>query len=308
MEAADKVRTQLDNSTASLPSHVRSLVGPETLFERLRGLGWITRLLNAQEPEDLLSQALQVAARLPRPGQRIDRRLLVPGNPHALDEGALPALVLALTGLSSSTPRSSWARLGVDFDDLLGGLIVTGVNPRGWRIPAGSTVTIPPRELATITWELPPVPGEWVFVTENPSVLAAAARQYAMFERGAVTPRVICTAGTPSQLECEAIARLADAGWRIAVRADFDQAGLAHVRALLAAAPEAVPWRMSAADYLEAAPEGTSILRLQRPDAPWDPRLVPTMLKHSVPAFEEDLLPQLLGDIATGAPGSSGTP
>ncbi|MER6531888.1 DUF2399 domain-containing protein [Streptomyces sp. NPDC001508] len=302
--ASDRLRTQLESAVAGLPHHVRERVGADTVFSRLHSAGWITRLLNTPDPAALLAQALQVAGSLPPPGRRIDRRTLVPGNPHALDSGALPALVLALTGSSASTVRSSWARLGVDCDDLLGGLIITGITPRGWRIPPGATFTLPPRELAKIAWERPEMPGTWVFVTENPSVLAAAST-HALAQDTATTPRVICTAGTPSQLECEAVGALSDAGWHIAVRADFDQAGLAHMRALLAAAPAAVAWRMSAADYLTAVPGGTETLHLQASDAPWDASLVSVMREHSVPVYEEDLLPALLADITVGTPGSS---
>ncbi|MGF6940221.1 hypothetical protein BKA18_000013 [Streptomyces auratus] len=104
--------------------HARELVEPATAFSRLHSLGWITRLLNTPDPDALLAQALQVVADLPPPGQRIDRRILVPGNSHALDAGTLPALVLALTGSIATTGRASWARLGVACDDLLGGLII----------------------------------------------------------------------------------------------------------------------------------------------------------------------------------------
>ncbi|WP_037623135.1 DUF2399 domain-containing protein [Streptomyces aureus] len=301
--ATDRIRTHLENATADLPHHVRELVGPDTVFTRLRTLGWITRLLNTPDPSDLLEQALKVAAQLPPPGRSIDRRLMVPGNPHALDAGPLPALVLALTGSSGIPTRSAWARLGVDCDDLLGGLIITGITPRHWRIPPGVTYTLPPRELASVDWQPPERPDLWVFVTENPSVLAAACNR-ALAGDSPVTPRVICTAGTPSRQECGAVASLSDAGWNVAVRADFDQAGLAHVRALLNAAPAAIPWRMRTTDYLATAPEGTDTLHLQDEDAPWDDRLVPTMRKHSVPAYEEDLLPALLTDIDAGAPDS----
>ncbi|MGW4937317.1 DUF2399 domain-containing protein [Streptomyces sp. NPDC004166] len=302
--AAARIRTQLESAVSDLPHHVRELVGPATTFTRLRTLGWITRLLNAPDPAELLDQALRVVAQLPLPGQRIDRRLLVPGNPHALDTGVLPALVLALTGSSGTPVRSGWARLGVDCDDLLGGLIITGIHPRGWRVPPGATYTLPPRELACIDWEPPATTDMWVFVTENPSVLAAATAR-ALAQDSLVTPRVICTAGTPSRRECEAIAALSDAGWNVAVRADFDQAGLAHMRALLTAAPAAIAWRMNATDYLTVAPEGTdNTPRLQDSDAPWDQHLVPVMRKHSAPVYEEDLLPALLNDITTGAPAS----
>ncbi|MFF4978268.1 DUF2399 domain-containing protein [Streptomyces sp. NPDC001083] len=300
--SADQIRRQLETAAAELPCHIRELVDPGTVFTRLRTLGWITRLLNTPDSSALLDQALQVAAQLPLPGGRVDRRLLVPGNPHALDTGALPALVLALTRSSGISARSGWARLGVDCDDLLGGLIITGIAPRGWRIPPGATYTLPPRELAHIDWEPPKITDGWVFVTENPSVLAAASSQ--TLAQDSVTPRVICTAGTPSQLECAAVAALSKTGWNVAVRADFDQAGLAHMRALLAAAPSAVAWRMGAADYLAAVHEGTDVLHLKGSDAPWDDHLVPVMRKHSVPVYEEDLLPALLADITAGAPGS----
>lgn len=303
---SSRIRAQLEASAADLPHHVRELVGSETVFDRLRTQGWITRLLNAPEGAALLGQALQILNRLPPPGQRVDRRLLVPGDPHALDAGALPALVLALTGSTGSPARAGWTRLGVDCDDLLGGLIVTNITPRDWKLPRGTTCTLPPRELARITWTPPETTGTWVFVTENPSVLAAANHQD-LTGNDRVPPRVICTAGTPSQRECEAIGALSAAGWNVAVRADFDPAGLAHVRALLAAAPDAVAWRMSADDYRaavheDAGPKGTSTLQLQDSDAPWDDRLVPTMRRHSWPAYEENLLVELLTDITAGTP------
>ncbi|MEV7869686.1 DUF2399 domain-containing protein [Streptomyces sp. NPDC088124] len=84
----------------------------------------------------------------------------------------------------------------------------------------------------------------WVFLTENPSVAAAALRNI----DGNV--RLLCTVGTPSQTELDAVARLAATGWRVAVRADFDGAGLALVRAVLAAVPHAAVWRMTASDYI----------------------------------------------------------
>ncbi|WP_443071539.1 DUF2399 domain-containing protein [Streptomyces sp. WMMC940] len=304
MASADRLRVQIEARAVDLPEHVRELVEPTTAFTRLHSLGWVARILNAPDPAALLDQAMEVVGRLPRPGHRIDRRTLVPGDPHALDGGPLPALVLALTKSSGNTPRSAWARLGVDCDDLLGGLIITGVTPSGWGVPPSATFTLPPRELADIAWEPPPAADTWVFVTENPSVLSAA-RSQALLDDTAATPRVICTAGTPSQVECAAIGALSDAGWRVAIRADFDPAGLAHMRALLAASPGAVPWRMNAADYESAAQHGTIDLRLQESDAPWDPHLVPTMKEHSAHVYEEDLLPMLLTDIAVGAPNTS---
>ncbi|MEU8591608.1 DUF2399 domain-containing protein [Streptomyces sp. NPDC048664] len=83
-----------------------------------------------------------------------------------------------------------------------------------------------------------------MFVTENPSVTTEALALPA-----GVPVRLLCTVGTPSAVEVPALARLADSGRRIAVRGDFDTAGLALVRAVLDAMPEAEAWRMTADDY-----------------------------------------------------------
>jgi uncharacterized protein (TIGR02679 family) len=253
-----------------------------------------------------VAEALAVLSRLPEPGARTDRRTLVPGNPHALDFGMLPSLVLAVTGVSGKRPRQAWADIGVDIDDLVGGLIMTGVAPTGWVIPPGATLTLPPRELSGVEWAPPVSPGDWVFVTENPSVLAAAIQAFREQPSDSLRiPRVVCTAGTPSQFECAAIAALAAARWQVAVRADFDGAGLAHVRALLAAAPSARPWRMHTVDYVAAAKDGGSLAEVPADAAPWAPGLVSAMNRLGVPVFEENLLTELLDDVGHGLPGGS---
>jgi uncharacterized protein (TIGR02679 family) len=151
----------------------------------------------------------------------------------------------------------------------------------------------------------PPFTGgdeRWVFVTENPSVAAAAAELAPDCE-----VRLLCTDGTPSRREIDAIARLAAVGWRVAVRADFDEAGLAHVGAVLAAVPAARPWRMRADDYLSSvSPDGaagTALDLVRMPDAPWDRRLAETMRATGAAAYEEALLPMLLRDLRAGTPG-----
>jgi hypothetical protein len=100
------------------------------------------------------------------------------------------------------------------------------------------------------------------------------------------------------------VARLAASGWRVAVRADFDEAGLNHVTALLKGVPEAVPWRMGADDYLESLAtfqERTGNRNMERvPDCVWDSRLADTMRRKGTAAFEEALLPRLLEDLRRG--------
>jgi hypothetical protein len=183
------------------------------------------------------------------------------------------------------------------FDDITGGISAVGIAPGDWTIPAGDVVTLPPRVLAKCAWPTSTSATEYVFVTENPSVLAAAA---------AVTgARVLCTSGTPSRLEAEAVARLRHADWRIAVRADFDVAGVNHVNALLRAAPDAEVWRMGAADYINGlahSPSGVAFNRDRLGPTEWDPNLRAEMLEAGTAVFEEALLDELIGDVERGRP------
>jgi uncharacterized protein (TIGR02679 family) len=188
--------------------------------------------------------------------------------------------------------------VGVDCDDLIGGLVAVGIQPSGWQLPPGAAVTLPPRVLGGCEWSPPSSAEQWVFVTENPSVASAAADLAA----SGVSVRLLCTVGTPSAVEVAAMARLAGAGWRVAVRADFDVAGLAHVKAVVDAIPNALPWRMSADDYKQSLRDAGPALAAAIPDTPWDNSLGDAMRAAGVAAFEETLLEDLLGDLRAGIP------
>jgi uncharacterized protein (TIGR02679 family) len=142
-----------------------------------------------------------------------------------------------------------------------------------------------------------------VFVTENPSVMTAAA-DLLITDPTRPAVRLLCTVGTPSAAEIDAIGRLASTGWQVAVRADFDQAGLNHVAALLAGVPTARPWRMGAADYrtsIADIPAGDRI-RLNTatlPSTPWDPDLLTAMTEQGLATYEESLINKLLADLTT---------
>jgi len=275
----------------------------------LRRAGWIARLQAADSAYRLLQQAFAIIDALPETGTRLDRRLLATNairNPHALDDGQpLAALVLALLAAADITsfnqrPRQAWATVGVDCDDLTGGLIAIGIHPDRWHLPADVAVTLPPRELARCRWPPGPAAGAWIFVTENPSVASAAADLAAT----GVALRLLCMSGTPSALEAAAIARLTDVGWRVAVRADFDDAGIAHVAAVLRAAPSARPWRMRISDYRESLRDGATVPLSQVSDTPWEPGLASAMRARRLATFEEALMPELLSDLRNGKPSS----
>jgi uncharacterized protein (TIGR02679 family) len=256
---------------------------------------------------------MAVVAALPSGDARSDRRRLaadVTGNPHALDHGsALGSLVIALLVAAGrieprQRPRAAWASVGVDCDDVVGGLVAVGILPVGWSVPPGATVTLPPRVLNTCEWPRPDAAGSWVFVTENPSIASAAADLAA----SGWGIRLLCTSGTPSAGEIAALGRLTLPGWRLAVRADFDASGLGHVAAILKAVPNAVPWRMGARDYVEslrgAIQEEGALERIL--DAPWDPQLSVIMRERGIAAYEESLLPLLLEDLQRGTPHNPG--
>jgi uncharacterized protein (TIGR02679 family) len=285
------------------------LIDPESLWQTLRRSGWIARINAQDDPELLINQAAAVIAALPDGEKHIDRRRLadtVTRFPHALDTGSLPGLVLAILTAAGrippgSPPRAAWTAVGVDCDDLTGGLLALGIAPSGWHLPAEAVVTLPPRELSRGAWPVPPHPGTPIFVTENPSVVTAAA------DRVLATPparqvRLLCTVGTPSRSEIDAIRRLADTGWQILVRADFDQAGLQHVNALLNGVPTALPWRMNTEDYLASLADTPADDRIHLradalPPTPWCPTLQQVMGANGVAAYEESLIESLLADL-----------
>lgn len=285
---------------------------PDQVWPVLRRSGWIARLIAAETATRLVRTAIAIVAALPREGTRLDRRRLAAdttGNAHALDDGTtLAGFVLAILAAAGAVrprqrARAAWAEAGVDCDDLTGGLIAIGIAPVGWSVPNDAAVTLPPRVVSTCQWPPPGSNEAWVFVTENPSIASAAAD----LAKDCASVRLLCTSGTPSVLEIAAIARLAAAGWRIAVRADFDDAGLRHVAALLGGVAGAVPWRMGLDDYLAGLPlasgEGERLDAATLPEALWDARLVMAVAARGIAAHEEALLPALLDDLRNGKPG-----
>lgn len=305
----NRLKSMFIELAQSAPSD--TLAQPESIWTALQRSGWITRLTSATAPDRLLSAAVAVLRELPPYGGSMDRRQLasrITGNPHALDHGTLLAgLALAMLVAGErieprQSPRRAWAAVGVRCDDVVGGLIALGILPIGWTAPRGSPVTLPPRVLSDCQWPAADVPDAWVFVTENPSIVSAAA------DLVADEPlRLICTNGTPSDIEIAAIARIAHRGWRVAVRADFDSAGLAHVAAILQTAPQAIPWRMSARDYRESLQRELidKVALDEIPDVDWDPELSACMRDAQVAAYEELLLPSLLADLQRGKPDQS---
>ncbi|MFI0915335.1 DUF2399 domain-containing protein [Streptomyces abikoensis] len=294
---------------ADLPPTAPYRPDPNTCWQTLRSTNWEARVTKALEPEALLERAAAVLAALPT-DHRVDRRVLahtITGNPHALDRGTdLGGLVLAM--LAGNIPRESrkglrtaWAHLNVDCDTFTGGLISINMYPRGWRVPRPPLI-LTSSHLAKCTWRPPSERSPWIFITENPSVAAAALATGSPH-------RLVCTNGTPSTTALLALTRMCTAGWKLAVRADFDAAGLRHVNTLLQALPGAVPWRMNSTDYQDSVhpdPFQLDLLDVEAlPETPWDPTLRQDMSVIGQPAYEEALIAVLCADLILGRPSSS---
>jgi uncharacterized protein (TIGR02679 family) len=132
--------------------------------------------------------------------------------------------------------------------------------------------------------------GPAVYVCENPNVVAAAAHRL-----GARSTPLVCVEGQPKTAARLLLTGLAAAGVRLGYHGDFDWPGL-RIANLIIRRHGAVPWRMSAADYARAA--GGSVLEGLPVDAAWDERLRPAMQAAGRAVHEEQVLADLLGDLA----------
>ena len=222
------------------------------------------------------------------------------GDTKALSAGAVRALVLrALAGWQQSPPpanaeqeRALWESAGVVPDDLASQVLVLNLPAAGgllggWLSQAAAArvpvrVTLHQLRLAPLA-----LTGAEVFVCENPAVLRAAVAL------GNTRP-LVCTEGVPSAAVHALLAAGPDAvvHWRN----DFDWTGVRLTGAALLRYRNAVPWRMSAVDYLPAAASGPALLGTPAA-TPWDPTLGPAMRTAGRAVMEERLLEPLLDDL-----------
>ncbi|MFL5273858.1 MAG: TIGR02679 family protein [Anaeromyxobacteraceae bacterium] len=280
----------------------------------LRASGGLTRAAGAaaREPLAVLHDAVTVALSLPAPGRLLAvLAAACTGDPHALDAGTpLGGLVLraaaALAGWErvpsgASERRRLWREVGVDCDALSAEVLVVGLRPAGASLlarhlreaaDAGEPRRVTLRELARAGVAV--APGTVVSVCENPAVVAAAAEVH-----GGRCGALVCVEGVPSTAAMELVRALAACGAALRVHADLDWAGLRIARQVIDATGGA-PWRFDARAYVDAVarvPRGPRLLG-GRVDSPWDPGLAAAMAEHGVAIPEEQVLPELLGDLA----------
>jgi uncharacterized protein (TIGR02679 family) len=267
--------------------------------------GTLTRLLRVGRDE-ALAQAAAVLDSLP--ATELPLPVLAEqatGDTKALSGPPLPGLVLRALARRQDVPppttqagrRALWEAAGVIVDDLASQVLVLNVPASGsalggWLTEAaalGVPFRVTLHQLITM-----PVTLDFggLRVCENPAVLRAATT-----DLGPRCEPLVCTEGIPSAACHRLLSQASVLHWR----ADFDWTGLRVVGAAIERY-RAVPWRMSAGDYLDAAAAGESETLKGPPAASlWDARLAAEMRASGRAVMEERLIPLLLRDLDRGA-------
>lgn len=244
--------------------------------------------------------------------ERIDRALLArdsAGDPHALDEGS-PATTLLLAALAdrdgltrapgaAGERRALLARHGVLSDPLASTVLVLGLRVAGSgpaaRILAAADGGHAVLTLAQLTRSRFDDRPRRVFTSEGPIVVRATEDA---FDEPAVP--LVCTDGQPSAACDELLRQLGTAGATIRHSGDFDWGGL-RIGGVLGRRHGARPWRHSATDYARHVERLADRKRLDPPrGSPPDGyrELWEALIRRRIPIWQEDLLDELVGDLA----------
>jgi uncharacterized protein (TIGR02679 family) len=281
-------------------------------LEWLRDTGLLRRLAGG-DPEmarALAEQAAAVLHRLPAGGQPLSvLAATAAGDEHALDPGRpLTALVLRAAAILGEVPpgddaewrRTVWASVGVLTGELTNPVLtlslpgdlrtVTGRALVVWA-DAGQPVHLTARQLLRDPPDLP-VRDRSVFVCENPTVIAEAARRL-----GARTAPLVCANAHPGAAATVLLRQLVAAGARLRYHGDFDWPGITIANGIIGRFG-AHPWRLDTGAYRAAAALGGASLRGNPVTAAWDPHLTDAMLEVGVKVEEERVLGDLLADLA----------
>ena len=285
-------------------------------LDDVRATGLLRRLScgDAKIGRSLLERALAVGVRLPAPGIPLaELAASATGDSHALDQGQPVgtlvmrlARVLGRNGSAEQSPdrRDVWANVGVLCDELSAPVLALNLragnatsigDALAMHADFGEPYRLSTRQLLRQPPDFAPVAsGRTVFVCENPSVVAAAANQL-----GARSAPLVCVEGQVKTAGHLLLHRLGAAGARLMYHGDFDWGGV-RIANVVITRYGALPWRYSTADY-RVAPVGAP-LRGSSTSACWDPELEAAMLASGRAVYEEQVLAELLADLAQDPP------
>ncbi len=285
----------------------------EPWLDDVRRAGALGRLEPAGASSVLVAAVHSVAA-LPAvngrgPVARGDLAALVIGDAHALDDGTvLASLVLRAAAAMTDQPyprdaagrRRLWVEVGVQPDEVSTTVLTFGLRTRAgdtWldaRTDSGWETHLSARDLLRAD-VCGPDTGV-VFVCENPRVVELAVDR-------AARAAVVCTLGQPAVVVLALLDTLRDAGAELRYHGDFDWPGIAIAERMITA-HGCRPWRMAAADYLDAlarlAPLAGELPALAGAPvtASWDTDLTLAMSHANRTVHEELLLDTLFADLA----------
>jgi uncharacterized protein (TIGR02679 family) len=257
----------------------------------------------------VLEQVMLVLAELPAAGVPrsvlAERTLL---DSHALDDGnRCSTLVLRALATIYEQPvpadvtqrRLLWERAGVADDELSSVVLVAGIRPLGPGLvsailrlcaDAGQVAALTLGQVRATTWPAGLPATVWVF--ENPSILAVALARF-----GTRCPPMVCTSGWPNSAGILLLQGLSSAGCVLRYHGDFDGEGI-RIAANVVARTGAVPWLMSAGDYLAALGQqaaGPTVGRVT--EAPWDATLAEHLREHDVTVSEERVADLIVAEL-----------
>jgi uncharacterized protein (TIGR02679 family) len=255
------------------------------------------RSTDSVEARVLASEASGVLERLPASG--IALAVLaneVLDDSHALDAGR-PVASLVLAAIRSLDPeqtlnaRQLWEGVGVALDELSSTVLVHALP---YSSPARSGPTALPHDLTLQQLDRlnlfdDDLSGVEIFVCENPSVVAAAAR--------IESAPLVCLRGQPSAATVRLLTQLSAAGATFRYHGDFDWGGIRIANGLFRRFGFS-PWRFRAPDYERMVSTGSTPLLGKPIRADWDRGLTEAMTEFRIKIEEEAVLGDLALDLS----------
>ncbi len=278
-------------------------LGTDGTLTKLVTFGETDRLRLAARVLSWLEKRIEIKA---APTQLGELAATITGDSKALNQGtALGTLVLRALAFRQgiARPRTTeqrrdlWDQCGIIVDDLASRVLVLNLPAAGaalgeWLTAAadyGMPFYVTLQQLVTFGIAIAePV----VFGCENPAVLRRAAA-----DLGSASPPLVCTEGQPSTAFHRLAAAVSRGGGEIRYHGDFDWPGIAITTGLIER-HNAIPWRMTAADYSAClgSHDRTPLAGAPQP-TPWDPELGHAMQSAGRAVHEEPLAARLIADL-----------